>query len=130
MPLERDQLGLSEQDLLQLQDALANAGFVEPFTTAAAEAEAVVNSYTVRYTLATAHLQRLQRPLVIRDLYSRLGSVPEAVQKSFDAAMSELRDIRDGKFKGLESSDGSTTHSTGGWGSRTKINFPGDTTTT
>lgn len=128
MPLERNQLGLAEKVLLELQDALANQGYVEPFTTAASEAEAVVASYTAAYTLSEAHSQRLQRPLVIFDLYSRLGSVPEAVQKAYDAAMSELRDIRDGKFPGLESSDGNTTHSTGGWGSRTKIQFPGDAT--
>ena len=128
MPLERDQLGLSEQDLLQLQDALANAGFVEPFTTAAAEAAAVVDTYTASYTVALAHRQRLERPLVIHDLYSRIGSIPDAVQKSYDAAMSELRDIRDGKFPGLTDASGSTGAQIGAWGSRTKLNFPGDST--
>ncbi len=128
MPLAKEKLLLKQAELDQLERALANSGFTEPFTTAAAEAEAVVNTYTAAYTLSTVHAERLQRPLVIYDLYSRLGSVPEAVQKAYDAAMSELKDIRDGKFPGLESSDGSTTHSTGGWGSRTKLNFPGDAT--
>ena len=127
MPLTRDQLGLPEKVLLELQDALANAGYVEPFTTAAAEAEAVVTSYTSAYTLAAAHLQRLQRPLVIFDLYSKLGTIPEAVQKAYDEAMKELRDIRDGKFPGLTDASGSSTSSTGAWGSRTKLSFPGDT---
>lgn len=126
MALTRDQLGLPEKVLLELQDALANAGFVEPFTTAAQEAEGVVDSYTSAYTIGSAHAARLQRALIIYDLYSRLGSVSEAVQKAYDAAMAELRDIRDGKFPGLQSSDGTTTNSTGGWGSRTKLKFPGD----
>ena len=40
----------------------------------------------------------------------------------------ELKDIRDGKFPGLTDATGGSTGSTGGWGSRTKINFPGDVT--
>lgn len=128
MPLTRDQFGLPEKVLLELRDALANAGFVEPFTTAAAEAAAVVASYTGAYALAAAHAQRLERALAIFDLYSKLGTIPEAVQKAYDEAMKELRDIRDGKFSGLESSTGDATNSTGNWGSKTRITFPGDTT--
>jgi hypothetical protein len=128
MPLTRDQFGLAEKVLLELQDALANAGFVEPFTTAAAEAAAVVASYTGAYSLATAHTQRLERALAIFDLYSKLGTIPEAVQKACDEALKELRDIRDGKFSSLQSSTGDTANSTGAWGSRTKLTFPGDTT--
>jgi hypothetical protein len=128
MPLTKEQLGLQQQQLDQLERALANSTYTEPFTTAAAEAEAVVNTYTAAYTLSSVHAERLQRPLVIYDLYSRLGSVPEAVQKAYDAAMSELKDIRDGKFPGLTDATGGNTGSTGGWGSRAKLAFPGDVT--
>lgn len=128
MPLAKEKLLLPQSDLDQIERALANSGFTDPFPTAAAEAEAVVNTYTSAYTLSSVHAERLQRPLVIYDLYSRIGSVPEAVQKAYDAAMAELRDIRDGKFPGLTDAEGGTTGSTGGWGSRTKLTFPGDTT--
>lgn len=127
MPLNRDQFGLSEKVLNELRDALANAGYTEPFTTAAAEAEATVQTYTAAYTLTTAHAERLQRALAVFDLYSRLGTIPEAVQKACDAALAELRDIRDGKFPGLTAADGGTSAQTGAWGSRTRIKFPGET---
>jgi hypothetical protein len=125
MPLTREQLLLPEKELEQLETALANSEVVEPFTTAAAEAAAQVTRYTSAYTLADADRSRLERPLVIYQLYSLVGSVSAAIQKAYDAAIAELKDIRDGKFPGLETSDGGTT-STGGWGSKTKINFPGD----
>lgn len=128
MPLAKEKLLLAQLELDQLERALANSGFTDPFPTAAAEAEAVVTTYTAAYTLSTAHAERLQRPIIIYDLYSRLGSVPEAVQKAYDAAMAELKDIRDGKFPGLTDATGGSTGSTGGWGSRTKLNFPGDVT--
>lgn len=128
MALTRDQFGLPEKVLIELQDGLANAGFVEPFTTAAEEAEAVVSSYTSAYTIAAAHSLRLQRALAVYDLYFKLGTIPESVQKAYDEAMKELRDIRDGKFSGLTDADGGTANSTGAWGSRTKLSFPGDAT--
>jgi hypothetical protein len=128
MPLSRDLLGLPEKVLLELQDALANAGYVDPFPTACTEAAATVTRYTSAYTLAAADLQRLERPLVIYDLYSHLGTVPEAVKDAYEKTMAELRDIRDGKFPGLEAADEESSGSTGAWGSRTKLTFPGDTT--
>jgi hypothetical protein len=127
MPLSREQLGLSEKVLLELRDALSNQGYLEPFTTATDEAAGVVTSYTSAYNLDAQHRNRLERALAVYDLYYKLGSIPEAVQKAYDEAMKELRDIRDGKFPGLASSDGDSAGSTGAWGSRTKLNFPGDT---
>lgn len=128
MPLTRDQLGLPEKVLLELTDALANAGFTDPYPSACEEAAATVARYTSAYTLAAADLQRLERPLVIYDLYSHLGSVSDAVKDAYEKTMAELRDIRDGKFPGLTDASGSSTPSTGAWGSRTKLSFPGDVT--
>ena len=128
MSLTRDQLGLPEKVLLELQDALANAGYVDPFPTACAEAAATVARYTSAYTLAAADLQRLERALVLYDLYSHVGSVSDAIKDAYEKTMAELRDIRDGKFPGLADASGETTPSTGSWGSRTKLTFPGDTT--
>ena len=128
MPLERDQLGLPEKVLLELTDALANAGYTDPYPSACAEAAATVTRYTSAYSLAAADLQRLERALVLYDLYSHLGSVSDAVKDAYEKAMSELKDIRDGKFPGLASSDSSSSGSTGAWGSRTKLTFPGDPT--
>lgn len=128
MALTKEQLLLPESELTQLTQALANAGYIEPFTTAGTEAEDVVATYTGAYTLGSGHAARLQRALIIHQLYSLIGAVSEAIQKAYDEAMKELRDIRDGKFPGLTDANGSTDAQTGGWGSRTKLNFPGDTT--
>lgn len=128
MALTQDQLLLPDAELTALKTALSNAGYPDAIPTAAAEAEAVVTTYTSAFTLSSAHATRLQRPLVIHQLYTLIGAVSEAMQKAYDEAMKELREIRDGKFPGLEDAGGSTTSSTGAWGSKTKITFPGDAT--
>lgn len=125
MALTAEQLLLPEIELNQLIQALANAGYPDAIPTAAAEAADVVATYTGAYTLGSAHAAKLQRAIIIHQLYTLIGSVSEAIQKAADAAMQELKDIRDGKFPGLTPADGSDS-GIGGWGSKTKINFPGD----
>ena len=126
MSLTTEKLLLPETELTALQRALANAGYPDAIPTKITEAEATVARYAAAYTLATADADRLARPLVIYDLYSLIGAVSEAAKKARDDAMAELRDIRDGKFPGLTDASGGTGSQTGGWGSKTKITFPGD----
>lgn len=126
MSLSAEKLLLPDAELTALKTALANAGYPDAIPTKITEEEATVTRYTSAYTLATADKDRLARPLVIYALYSLIGAVSAAAQKARDDAMAELKDIRDGKFPGLTDSSGGTTGQTGGWGSKTKINFPGD----
>lgn len=125
MSLSAEKLLLPDAELTQLKTALANAGYPDAIPTAVTEAEATVARYTGAYSLAEADKDRLGRPLVIHQLYTLIGAVSDAIQKAADDAMKELRDIRDGKFPGLDSADGSNSGE-GGWGSKPKINFPGD----
>jgi hypothetical protein len=123
MALTPENLMLPDAELRQLQAALANSGIYNPATRAISEAESVVNQYTARYLLPDAWRERLVRPIAIHQLYQLLGRVPEAHQKAYEAAMQELRDIRDGKFSDVlpPAEAPPTPASTGDWGSETKF---------
>ena len=122
MPFTSTDLSLPDAELSQLVAALANSGVADPVGGAVAEAESVVGQYTARYTVAENWRKRLMRPLAIHALYALLGRIPDAHQKAYDAAMSELRDIRDGKFPDLApAATPPTAAAPGSWGSQTQI---------
>jgi len=115
-----EDLLLPDDELDQLRRALSNVALPEPIEASIIEAEGVVTDYTIRYVIGEDRRKRLVRPLAIHALYTLIGTVPDAHQKAYDAAMQELRDIRDGKF-GVELQVPETGASQASWGSETKI---------
>lgn len=109
---------LPDAELSQLTAALANAGVADPIAKVATECGAVVDQYTAGYSLPEDWRDRLIRALAPAELYRLAGSgVPESQQTAWDAAMKELRDIRDGKFPSLSpSTTAPTPAATGRWG--------------
>lgn len=121
MALTAQNLLLPDAELRDIQLALANLGYEDPVSRAVSEAESVVDSYTRMYVLPAAWRERLVRPIAIHQLYQLLGRVPEAHQKAFEAAMQELRDIRDGKFADVLDPNAPPRTGGGSWGSEPQV---------
>jgi phage gp36-like protein len=123
MPLAPTDLLLPDSELQALLAATANSGVADAVTRAATEAAGVVDDYTAKYTLSTARRDRLERAICIAALYTQAGSpVPDQHQRAYDAAMAELRDIRDGKFSDLPpAAEAPVSAMTGAWGSATRF---------
>lgn len=113
---------LPESELVQLTDALRNAGVSVPLDTLVAEALQTVADYTAAYAVPEERKVRLARPLAIKHAYSLTGLVPENHQTAYEAALRELEEIRDGKFTTLPAAATPPTPAAGGrWGSAPKI---------
>lgn len=113
---------LPEAELVQLTEAMANANATVPLDTLIAEALQTVADFTAAYEITAERQTRLARALVIHRAYSLIGTIPENHQTAYDAAMAELKDIRDGKFSTLPPALTPPTPAAGGrWGSRPKI---------
>src|SRR5919109_3360835 len=110
---------LTEEKLALLTAALANTGQADPLATAIAEAEATVTRYAAGFPLGEADRKTLVRRLALFNAYGLAGPVPDEIKKAADDAMSELRDIRDGKFARSTETDSGTGG--GSYGSDTKI---------
>lgn len=123
MPLLPHELLLPDAELLSILTATGNSGVNDAVSVAAAEASGVVDDYAARYTLSGARRNRLERALCIAALYALAGSaVPEHHRQAADAAMAELRDIRDGKFTDLPPAEAAPTPAArGAWGSATRF---------
>ncbi len=122
MALTKTDLLLKEEELAQLTTALTNAGYEDPIGQAAAEAEELFTRYTSRYVIGSNDAKRLQRALIIGQLYALVGSVPQGHSDTMKAAIQELKDIRDGKFPMLEVAEGGKPNDfTGGFGSKPRI---------
>jgi hypothetical protein len=130
MSFTPDQLLLTPDKAAQLTAALANLTEADPLQLCCTEAEADVTRYTTGYVIAQESLDGYTRAIALWKAYTlaEIG-VPEAIQKAYEAAIGQLKDIATGKIPNtprtpaeeeLPSSD------TGGWGSRSKIMFPGD----
>lgn len=128
MPLTKTDLLLKDDELAQLTEALENLGIADPITQKAAEVAQLFTQYTARYVVGVENAKRLQRPIIIYELYALLGAATATITASKDAALQELRDIRDGKFANLELAaeqpDNVAGH--GAWGSKAPLTFPGD----
>lgn len=131
MPFTPDQLLFTATKQAQLTAALANTGVEDPLQLCCEEAEADVARLTTGYTIAQESLDGWIRAVALWKAYTLAETgVPDAVQKSYDAAMAELRDIAAGKRPNLPRTDAEEdpSSSVGTWGSRTKLTFPGDIT--
>jgi hypothetical protein len=98
MTFTRGQLGLSDQELDSLSNALANQEQPDPIAEEIAVQTGVIDGYVGEAVIAEGWRWKWIRALVIRELYSRCGAVPENHQKSYEAAIRELEGFRDGKF--------------------------------
>jgi hypothetical protein len=107
---------ISQEELDAIAKELVNEGDPAPISSTITEQEARMATYISGYTLNANHELQLLRALVLHELYRRLGKIPEKRKQAYDAALSELRDIRDGKFPSLLSVNSRAT-----WGSEDKI---------
>jgi hypothetical protein len=115
---------ISQEELDGIAKELVTVGDPEPIATMIAEQVQKVEDFTLRYDVPELRLNRLIRPLVLWELYKRLGAIPEKRQTAYDEAMKELREIRDGKFPDLaieEPAPEGSPGSTGAWGSDCRI---------
>ena len=104
------------------QAALSNDANPDPIASAAAEAAAMVDTYTTQFIITDAHRARLERAIILLDLYTRIGAVPDPIKSAGESALKELQDIRDNKFKGLPpSANVASAASFGNWGSNSRI---------
>lgn len=130
MAFTLDQLLLTPDKATQLTAALANLTEADPLQLCCTEAEADVDRYTAGYIIAQESLDGWTRAIALWKAYTlaELG-VPEAIQKAYEAAISQLKDIATGKMPNTprpEEEEEAPSSDTGGWGSRSKIMFPGD----
>ena len=65
------------------------------------EAAQQVADYTLGYTFTSTRTDGWTRSLALQLAYTRAGvGVPEATKLAAEAALKELQDVRDGKFRG------------------------------
>jgi hypothetical protein len=99
MSLTTDDLR-GEVTLNELTALIDAAGGTEIANEIVTEAETLVGLYANRHDIDPEWRKRLVRPIALASLYrlTRSGTIPEKRQRAADAAMSELRDLRDGRF--------------------------------
>jgi hypothetical protein len=116
-----EDLSLGNEVLDQLTSACANNGVPNPIDSALQVAVGMVDDYTTQYVLTDLRYKRLVRALAVYELYRLAGGgVPEAIAEANKTALTELKEIRDGKFPDLAregETPGSTTAAKGNWGS-------------
>jgi hypothetical protein len=127
--LTAEDLLLPTAELDALNAALTNSAATDPIEWAVSEAQQTVKDFTAHYLIPETRQKRLVRALAIHELYRLAGPIPENHAKAYDAAMAELRDIRDGKFTDLAASITTPSpRSPGNWGSQTRLAMRGDPT--
>ncbi len=94
---------IPESKIIELTDD-EGAGIVaeERVTEAIAKADALIDSYCgevseVPFTTVPAIIKQHSITITIYNLYARRQRIPEAVQKSYDNAVSHLKDIASGR---------------------------------
>lgn len=112
----------------ELTQALTNAGMVQPLEQCIAEAQAVVTDYTAAYSIADDRERGWVRAIALWKAFtiSGQGKVADAYQKSYDLAMEELKDVRDGKFALAPSAVAPEPEQVGTWGGTTRISLRTD----
>lgn len=120
---------LADDVLAELNDALANSGVVAAVEQCIAEAVSVVTSYTSSYTIDDDRLKGWVRPIALFKAFSITGQgkSPQGYKDAYEAALAELKDVRDGKFP-YAPATATATAATGAWGSQTRIAMLGDPT--
>lgn len=85
----------------QLAALLASAGVVDGLQAVIDEAAQQVADYTLGYTFTSTRTDGWTRSLALQLGYTRAGvGVPEAIKVAADTALAELKEVRDGKFRG------------------------------
>jgi len=116
------QLLLTDDRQAQLTSALANTGLADPLGKCLSEAEADVARFTAGYAIAQDSLDGWTRAIALWKAFTvaELG-VPDDIQKAYDAALAELKDIALGKRPNLPRSEPVPTPNPGAWGSAARI---------
>ena len=85
----------------QLAGLLASAGIPDGLQAVIDEAAQQVADYTLGYTFTQTRTDGWTRSLALQLAYTRAAvGVPEACKLAAEAALKELQDVRDGKFRG------------------------------
>jgi len=98
MAFTESDLTISQAEIDDLKDALANTGQPNAFAQTIPEREIQVRNWTAAYNVPEETLMRLWRPLVLFHIYGLVGPIPAYRKSAYDEAMAELTAIRDGKF--------------------------------
>jgi hypothetical protein len=115
---------ISQKELDGIAKKLVEQGDPQPISVTIAEQLRKVEDYAKRWKLEEERWKRLTRALVLFELYSRVGSIPEKRKLKYEEAMKELREIRDGKFPDLAEeapAPEGLPSGRGRWGSAEKI---------
>lgn len=120
---------MSAKELDALSTKLVVGGDPDPLTNAIARAQQTVDLYAGLWNIGVDWEKRLISAIALYEIVSRLNGPDNDRKLAYEAAMKELRDIRDGKFKNLTQRDplpaviNPGTLGTGfGFGSQDKIN--------
>lgn len=107
MTFERSDLlvDISDKELDPLATKLVQMGDPDPIASTIAEQQARMERYIHLYVVPDDWQRTLLRALVLWRIYQRIESIPEKRQKSYDDALKELTQIRDGKFKTIPLAD-------------------------
>lgn len=96
---------ISDKELDGLTTKLIQAGDPDPIETTVTEQSARLERYVHLYVVPDDWQRTLLRALVFWRIYQRLGSIPPKRQASYDDALKEMVQIRDGKFKTIPLAD-------------------------
>ncbi len=107
---------ISDKELDGITTKLIQYGDPDPIDSTIAEQQARMERYIHFYVIDDGYQKTLLRALVLWRLFQRIGAIADKRQKSYDDAMKELREIRDGKFKTLPLKDPQPTDSNAGRG--------------
>src|SRR4051812_43588968 len=88
---------ISKDELDGIAKSLVEMGDPDPIATTITEQLQKVEDYTRRWAMPDDRVKRIVRALVLFELYSRLGTLPDKRETKYKEAMAELKDIRDGK---------------------------------
>lgn len=118
---------ISDKELDALTTNLINAGDPDPIATTVTEQSARLERYLHFYTVDDDWQKTLLRALVLWRLYQRIGTIPDKRQKSYQDALAEMTQIRDGKFKTIPLTDPAPADANagrGGYASDDQISDP------
>jgi hypothetical protein len=119
-------LKLPAEKIAQIEKALGG----DPDDAAAPElqvlcdaAAADVTRLTTGYVMDDASIENFTRAIALFRAHGQIGPVPEDMQKNFDNAWEELKEISQGKRPNLQKANSTEGQqaSAGSWGSKDKV---------
>lgn len=127
MAFTEAQLGVSQDEIDKIKAALVNDGQANAIAVAMAEAEQMVDDACALWTVPVEVRRKHWRTLVLFDVRTRLGSVPESLAAEVEKARAALEGIRTGKHSYAERAP-IRPRITGRWGGAEKFSTGSEAT--